>query len=185
MRNEVTTTDGFILRTFDRGENDCSYHLFSREYGAIYVVALGVRKAESKLKDVLTVHSHVAITLVHGKNIRVKDAQNTTFPILDIYKSTGKTKIYFNILKTIVLLIRGTEKDEKLFDCLVEGCSILAKSDEKEIALVEMALINKILSFLGYIEVTSNLLEDDIKSLSDTQIFEATAKRVNKVMKGI
>jgi len=151
--HQIHHTEGFVVGGVPLGEADRYLTLFTREFGMIRAQAKGIRKLSSKLRYSLQDFSFAEIDLVQGKEIwRVTNAQKVkllekTFLNLEIFKVV--TSI-FNLLKR---LCQGEEKNELLFDDLVQGFSLLTELPlgEKKLRNVEFVLVLRILYRLGYL----------------------------------
>jgi recombinational DNA repair protein (RecF pathway) len=69
MAIEKYVTQCLVIESYDQGEHDRVYKLFTREFGMITAHAKSVRKLESKLRAHVMPRSMSLVTLVQGKEI--------------------------------------------------------------------------------------------------------------------
>lgn len=68
MSIEKYTTEAFILREYERDENDMVYKVWTRDFGIIFVLARGIRKINAKLRMVIKKNNFLLMTVVKGKD---------------------------------------------------------------------------------------------------------------------
>ena len=77
MAIEKYVTRAIILESYDQGEHDKAYKVFTREYGLLICQAKSIRKLESKLRAHMLPRSISLITLVQGREVwRLVGAEN-------------------------------------------------------------------------------------------------------------
>ena len=69
MAIEKYVTKCIVIESYDRGEHDRVYKLFTREYGMVLAHAKSIRKLESKLRAHVRPRSVALVTLVQGKEV--------------------------------------------------------------------------------------------------------------------
>lgn len=69
MAIEKYTTQAIVIESFDQGEHDRVYKLFTREFGLVMAHAKSVRKLESKLRAHILPRTLSLVTLVQGRDI--------------------------------------------------------------------------------------------------------------------
>jgi Recombinational DNA repair protein (RecF pathway) len=67
MPVEKYTTKSFVLASYERGEADILFKVFSREFGLIFVLAKSIRKINSKLKSHIMLGRMSKITITTGR----------------------------------------------------------------------------------------------------------------------
>jgi DNA repair protein RecO (recombination protein O) len=170
-------TEGLILGSRNYGEAGKCYYIFTRDLGMIYASASGVRKMSSKLRFVLQDFSYIKVDLVRGKDFwRVTSASKTNL-LEDISKRPETLQVVHNLARLLRRLLQGEDANPELFADLIKGLAILEKTKEKsEIANIEVVLVLRSLSHLGYIGGED--LEELIKSpFEEEMVFQAVKKR--------
>jgi len=178
------------LSSSNRGEAGKLFSIFTRDLGMIYATAQGVRKMSSKLRFVLQDFAYLKIDLVAGKNIfRVTNASKTNM-LEQITKTPETFRVFSNIALLLKRLLAGVEPNEALFTDLLDGLSILEKTNTKEnLRNIEAIIVLRILNNLGYIgenEILQNLIKSPFE---ENIVFEASKSRtmmlrqINKALK--
>ena len=150
--HHIHHTEGIILGSKDFGEAGRYYSIFTRDLGMVYASAQGVRKISSKLRYILQDFSYVKIDLVRGKDFwRVASASKTN-NLEQLIKRKDTFEIFFNVACLLKRLLAGEYPNTVLFTDLINGLSILEKTDNKEdLHNIEAIIVLRILNNLGYI----------------------------------
>lgn len=132
------------------GEADRTFHLFTKDFGAVRAKATGIRKNESRLRYVVQDFKYVDISLVKGKVAwRLVSAR----PIHDLNsRKSLATPSRVRSLQLLSRLAPEGEPHEALFDDFVAayGFTSQEKLQGTIIESVEALLALKILHALGY-----------------------------------
>lgn len=122
MAIEKYTTSCFVVESFDQGENDRAYKLFTREFGLLIVHAKSIRKLESKLRVHILPRSMSLVTLVKGKEVwRLVGAEE---------QHTEKEYMY-EVTLLIKRFIRGEGSHKALYDRIVQFLQNTTKYENK------------------------------------------------------
>lgn len=178
--HHIYHTEGIILGSRNSGEAGKYYYIFTRDLGMIHASAQGVRKMSSKLRFVLQDFAYVKIDLVAGQNIfRITSASKTN-RLEQITKKPEILEVLFNISRLLRRLLAGVEPNEVLFDDVIQGLSILEKTENQEdLRNIEAVMVLRIVNNLGYIG-GSDVLKNFVKSpFEESIIFEAAKSRVH------
>ncbi len=145
-------TKAIVLKNSDVSEASRMYKLYTRELGLVHARAQGVRALRSKLRYNLEELAVVDVSLVRGKEFwRVTGAMfDKNAP------ASSKTPNRFLRARAAALLaqlVQGEEKNEELFDSVYTAFSFLEQSESENVSIADMeiALVLKILSSLGYL----------------------------------
>ncbi|MFA5777942.1 MAG: DNA repair protein RecO [Candidatus Paceibacterota bacterium] len=188
--HHIYHTEGIILGSKNFGETGKYYSIFTRDLGMIYASAQGVRKMSSKLRFVLQDFAYIKVDLVQGKNFwRVTSASKTN-ALEQLLKKTETFEVVSNIARLLKRLLAGVEKNEALFNDLINGLSILEKIEGKaDLQNIEAIIVLRILNNLGYIG-GNEMLQNLVKSpFEESLIFEISKSRsqvlhqINKALK--
>jgi DNA repair protein RecO len=188
-------TLGFVLKSFPRGEGNQSFALFTRELGLVQASATSVREERSKLRYGLQECSLSELTLVRGKESwRITGASLLESVCHTFSSSPVHLQMFARVFRLLLRLLAGEEKNERLFDTLVEACTYAGErhaQNAKAHADIEVVLVLRILYLLGYLAPRNEfrtVLSDSSKwsdsLLSDTRMFRTLALRdINQSLK--
>lgn len=187
--HHIYHTEGIILGSRNFGEAGKHYSIFTRDLGMITATAQGVRKMSSKLRFVLQDFSYIKIDLVQGKNIfRVTNALKTN-KLEQITKQPPTFEVFINIARLLKRLLAGIEPNEALFADLLNGLSILEKTQTKEdLRNIEAIIVLRILNNLGYIgedEILANLIKSPFEENLVFEISKDRTKVLHKINKAL
>lgn len=85
MAIEKYTTEGIVIESYDQGEHDRAFKVFTKDFGMIICHARSIRKLESKLRAHVLPRTISLLTLVKGREVwRLTGAErkNTETPLL-------------------------------------------------------------------------------------------------------
>ncbi len=138
MAIEKYVTNCIVIESYDQGEHDRIYKLFTREFGMIIAHAKSIRKLESKLRAHLLPRSVSLVTLVKGK---------------EVWRLVGAEEISVeeNTIHEVVILlkrfIRGEGAHKNLYDRII---NFLNTSKEYDSKISHLLLYYILLVELGY-----------------------------------
>lgn len=138
MAIEKYVTPSIVIESFDQGEHDRVYKLFTREFGLIIAHAKSVRKLESKLRAHVLPHTMSIVTLVKGREL---------WRLVGADEITGEENNVYETAMLIKRFIRGEGAHKALYDRLVEFLKTSKKYDH---TISRVLLYYIILVDLGY-----------------------------------
>ena len=154
MSHHIYKTEGIILSSYNTGEANKFFKIFTKDFGIIDAMAQGVREVKSKLRYSLQDFSYLRVDLVRGKEIwRLTNAERIY--ILDnIFSDEKKKKLVAQIYSLLRRLLAGQERNEELFNELITSLKFLSNEElsKKEMVYFEMMFVLRILHNLGYWE---------------------------------
>ncbi|MBU4480314.1 DNA repair protein RecO [Patescibacteria group bacterium] len=177
MEHNIYTTKGIILNSFGIGEADKLFRIFTKDFGLIDATAQGVRKIESKNRYGLQDFSVSDFSLVRGRDIwritNVAPIENLYFVFsnnLDCTENNKKFNTVLNIFSLIRRFIQGEEKNENLFNLILNAITFLKQNnlEDKDLRNFDLIVSIKILNNLGYFdeknqkEIFSKFLKNEI-----------------------
>ncbi len=177
--HHIYHTEGIILGNKNFGEAGRYYSIFTRDLGMVYASAQGVRKLSSKLRFILQDFSYIKIDLVRGKDFwRVASASKTN-KLEQLIKKPDTFEVFANVSHLLKRLLAGEYPNEALFTDLINGLSVLEKTNTKEeLHNIEAVIVLRMLSNLGYIS-GSQKINNLIKSPFEKElIFKVSKSRV-------
>jgi len=145
-------TQGFILKKKDLGEADRIFTIFTRDFGKLEILAKAIRKIGSKLRGGIELFYLSDIEFIQGKTHKTLTDTILIESFLNLRKDLKRLKIAFDISEMIDSLIRGEERDEKIWKLLLETFERLNKIylSIKECWLIYYYFLWNFLSILGY-----------------------------------
>lgn len=141
MAIEKYVTRAIVLESYDQGEHDKAYKVFTREYGLLMCQAKSIRKLESKLRAHTLPRSCSVLTLVKGREIwRLVGAENESI-----------SSPYFHEVTTLLKrFIRGEGAHVILYDRIISYLKIASTYEEQSARLL---LYYILLVDLGYADI--------------------------------
>jgi recombinational DNA repair protein (RecF pathway) len=138
MAIEKYVTRCLVIESYDQGEHDRAYKVFTREFGMLMCQAKSIRKLESKLRAHMLPRSVSLITLVQGREVwrLVGAEQEENFPLYVHEVST--------LLKRFV---RGEGSQKILYDRVI---GFMASAHRYEEQMARLLLYYIVLVELGY-----------------------------------
>lgn len=125
----MVKTEAIVLKSADLGETDRLLTIYSKEFGKIQVAARGTKKLESKLRYHLEPLSHNLLILVEGKNFRIVKDAILIDQFLLIRRDLEKMKPVYKIMNLIDELIVDEEKDEDIWNLILQAFKKLDVKD--------------------------------------------------------
>lgn len=167
------------------GEAGKCYYIFTRDLGMIYASAQGVRKVSSKLRFILQDFAYIKVDLVQGKDFWRVTSAGKTNSLEKIIKNSGTFEVFSNIANLLKRLLAGVEPNKALFTDLVNGLSILEKTDNREnLRNIEAIIVLRMLNNLGYIGGNESL-KNLVKSPFEEDLIFEVAKNRRKILSEI
>ena len=147
-------TEGLVLKSFDIGEADRGYHIFTRDLGLVYAKAKSVRELRSKLRFGLQELTHADMSFVRAKDTwRITHAQAKTHLFVALTPEREKVALVRRTMKLLRRLLQGEEKDTELYDVVVKALTFLTQQDlsKENLANFEVLLVLRLLNTMGYL----------------------------------
>lgn len=142
MAIEKYVTKGIILESYDQGEHDRVFKVFTREFGLLMCHAKSIRKLESKLRAHTLPRGESLLTLVKGRDVwRLVGAERTVTEGMHMH----------DITLALIRFIRGEGRHKALYDKIIAFSRYKAGHDEQTTKLV---LYYMLLVDLGYADAT-------------------------------
>ncbi len=138
MAIEKYITKCIILESYDQGEHDRAYKVFTREFGLLICRAKSIRKLESKLRAHMLPRSISLITLVQGKEV---------WRLVGAEKETVISPYIHEVAHLLKRFIRGEGAHKTLYDRIISLLSSHLAYDEQ---MIRLLLYYVLLVELGY-----------------------------------
>lgn len=183
MAIEKYVTTCLVIESFDQGENDRVYKLFTREFGLITVHAKSIRKLESKLRAHVLPRTMSLVTLVQGREVwRLVGAEE---------QQQIEGSAIHEVVTLIKRFIRGEGAHKALYDRLIQFLQTTSKYEHK---MSYVLLYYILLVDLGYADAriigAKNIKEYLMWSIDDlyTHLFlsyDSVLKHIQAVLQDI
>lgn len=186
------STDAFVLRSYERGEADRIFALFTREFGFVWARATAVRRENSRMRYALQSGALAHVSVVRGtRGWRLAGAR--ALAPIDTAQD-GSVRAFARVLLLLERLAGGEEPNEYLFQTLVHAHAAFMHEEATLRPVVELTAVARMLYALGYlskealgtalfaenaftaeslraaVEVRPKLLSSVNKALSETQL---------------
>lgn len=182
-------TQGFILKKVDAGESDRIFTIFTKDFGKLEILAKAIRKITSKLRGGMELFYLSEVEFIQGKTHKTLTDTILIDSFQNLRKDLKRLKIAQDISEMIDDLIKGQEKDEKIWNLLEVAFQKLNKASLsiKECWLIYYYFLWNFLSALGYkpqLDFCSicqgKLVPSNVYIVRDSQIFgEKEKKRIS------
>lgn len=150
MSYSVYTMPAFVLSARNIGEANRMYTILTRDVGTITATAQSVRLEKSKLRYALQAFSLSEISLVRGKGgWRITNAYALSNLFFESSEE-NKRKLIIKVSRLLRRLLAGEAPDPELFYAVIQGFEALRDTPSEEVDDLELVIVLKILSTLGY-----------------------------------
>jgi recombinational DNA repair protein (RecF pathway) len=141
-------TEALVLRSYERGEADRVYALYTREFGLVWGRASAVRRESSRMRYALQNYAHAKISLVRGTSgWRVAGASAMS----DASLTADAGSAFARVAQLVDRLVAGEGMNEYLFQALVDARSALIGASREMHSSIELLCVARILYSLGYL----------------------------------
>jgi len=141
-------TQGIILKKQDQGESNRIFKVFCKEYGKLTMFAVSERKITSKLRGGLELCSLSYLEFVQGKQKKVLVEAISLRQYLTSSQDLSYLRSALQIAKLVDQHIAEQEKDEKVWDLLVQSFSELKEGTSPE--KVYQSFVSQFMILAGY-----------------------------------
>jgi recombinational DNA repair protein (RecF pathway) len=127
MAIEKYTSPAIVIESFDQGEHDRVYKLFTRDFGMLIAHAKSIRKLESKLRAHVLPRTVSLVTLVQGREV---------WRLVGAEEQQGKGQMIGDVTSIIKRLIRGEGTHKALYNRLMDFLAEEASFDKQKSRLL-------------------------------------------------
>ncbi len=113
-------TKGFVLKKIDLREADRIFTIFTKDLGKLKILGRAVRKIKSKLRGGMGLFYLTNIEFIQGKTYKTLTDASLIEGFPNLRKNLKRLKIAYEISEILDDLIKGEEKDERIWDLLKE-----------------------------------------------------------------
>lgn len=145
-------TKGFVIKKKDRFESDRVFTVFTEDFGRLEIRAKAIRKIASKLRGGIDFLCLSEIEFIQGKNYKTLTDAVLIEKFNGIKENQEKLETAGKIADILDNLIKGEEKDEKVFSLLAESFDKLKNCQNNKVncQLVYYYFSWNLFSLLGY-----------------------------------
>ncbi|MFZ2555231.1 MAG: recombination protein O N-terminal domain-containing protein [Minisyncoccia bacterium] len=189
---EKYQTEALILRSYERGEADRIYALFTHDFGFLWARCSAVRRESSKMRYALQPGALANVSLVRG-NRGWRIAGTMAIARIDPSERSA-VQSFTRMGQLLERLSAGEEVNTYLFDALRDAHAALIHEPKEAHPVIELVAVARLLYALGYLStealgtalfaetsyapahlaeaatVRSKLLSSVNKALSETQL---------------
>ncbi len=144
------TTVGFIFKERELGEADKIFSIFSKDFGRIELLGKSVRKISSKLRWGMEIFSFSQVEFVEGKFQKRLVGVQPLEKFKNLKRNLKKLSIAFKISEILDSLIKGEEKEERIYQLIKETFSKLNSSIFDREKVLYLYFFWNLISLLGY-----------------------------------
>lgn len=146
---EKYQTDALILRSYERGEADRVYAIFTHDFGFLWARCAAVRRESSKMRYALQPGSRASISLVRG-NRGWRIVGTAALSRIDP-KERSAVHSFTRIAQLLERLSAGEEANQYLFAVLREAHEALIREPKSTHPVIELVTVARLLYALGYL----------------------------------
>jgi len=143
-------TKVFVFKKNNTNETDRVFSVFTEDFGRLDVFGKAIRKLVSKLRSGIDTFFISDIEFIQGKSRKTLTEAKALNKFEGLSKDPQKFQAAQKMAGVLDSLIRGQEKDEKIFDLLSEVFIELDREDFKKYTLLYYYFMWNFLSLLGY-----------------------------------
>ena len=142
-------TEAIVLRSYERGEADRVFALYTSEFGLVWARASAVRRENSRMRYSLQQYAHSDISLVRGsRGWRLAGA--AALSSINAKEKRGSLA-FARIAGLVERLVRGEEANPYLFATLREAHGALMREAPETYGAIELLCVARVLYALGYV----------------------------------
>ncbi len=142
-------TSALVIKKTDKGEADQILTLFTKEFGKLQILGRAIRKIKSKLRPGAELFCCSEIEFIQGRTFKTLTDTVILDSFRNLRKDLARMKIVFRIAEIVDKLIKGEEKDKKIWRLLLETFKRLDSSSFSGL-LIYYYFVWNFFSVLGY-----------------------------------
>ncbi len=145
-------TQAIVLKITNFREQDKLISFYTKEFGKIEILGKSIRKKQAKLRSFIQFPYFSEIDFIQGKNHKILTDTVLINDFFNLRKNFKKIIFAYKIAYILEYFIKDSEKDEKVWNLLLNTISYLNKKDfsEKRANYVYQYFLWNLLSLLGY-----------------------------------
>lgn len=146
-------TKSLVFKRDDRHESDRKFAIFTKDFGRLEVVAKAIRKIKSKLRGGIDIFYLSEIEFIQGKSYKTLTDAVKIERFNNITQDIEKLKIACKISEVLDNFIKGQEKDENIWNLIIETFKRLDNNNLKignKLSIIYYYFLWNFYSLLGY-----------------------------------
>jgi DNA repair protein RecO (recombination protein O) len=143
-------TKGIVFKKLARKEADQLFSVYTKDFGRLEILGKAIRKATSKLRSGVEIFYLSEIEFIQGKSYKTLTDVVVIEKFKNLRKDLKRLEIAYRIRQVLDDLIKGQEKDKKIWNLLLEVFGKLNDSSFRNREIVYYYFLWKFLSILGY-----------------------------------
>jgi len=142
----------FVLKKEDRGESDQLFTVYTKNFGKLEILGRAIRKISSKLRAGINLFYLSDIEFIQGRVYKTLTDAMVIEKFENIRKDLKRLKIAYKISEVFNELIKEQEKDENIWNILIETIQLVNTPEVKneKLEIVYYYFFWNLISFLGY-----------------------------------
>jgi recombinational DNA repair protein (RecF pathway) len=141
-------TDALVLKSYEQGEADKVFAVYTRDFGLIRARASAVRTEKSKMRYALQNYARANVGLVRGKRgWRMAGAS----AVQSAFCNMASLSAFARISELVLRLVQGEEQNEYLFAAISEAHDALLRENGALWSTIEIVCVARVLYALGYL----------------------------------
>lgn len=120
MEYQTLKTKAVVLSEKDIGEADKLFTLYAENFGKIEVLGKSIRKIKAKLRGALQILNYTFLEFIQGKNFFIATDAILEENFKELKKDIKKYRLALYLCQLIDKLVKGQERDEKIWKLLLE-----------------------------------------------------------------
>jgi len=145
-------TQGFVLKKEDLRETDQLFTVYTKDFGKLKILGKAIKKIKSKLRGSFQPFCLSEIEFIQGKTYKTLTDAILIKNFSELKKDLIRLKIIYQIAEVLDSLIKGEEKDEKIWELLNE---VFEKLNNNSLPIIHCSFLYyyflwNLLSILGY-----------------------------------
>lgn len=142
-------TEAIVLRSYERGEADRVFALYTKEFGLVWARSSAVRRESSRQRYALQNNARVMVSLIRGTTGWRAVGASALTQIQD----TAALAVFARAAKLVERLVGGEEQSAYLFTTLTDAHAALLREPRELHGAIELLCVARILYALGYLSV--------------------------------
>ncbi|MDD5551669.1 MAG: DNA repair protein RecO [Candidatus Pacebacteria bacterium] len=150
MLHETIKTKAVVIGEKELGEDDKLFYLYTKKFGKIEVLGKAIRKPQAKLKGGLQILNLINLEFVKGKNFNIVTDAILKEDFSEIKENPKLFRMALYISDILNKLVNGEEKDEEIWNLLLETLKKIKKNKPGSEWLFVRYFEWVLFSFLGF-----------------------------------
>jgi DNA repair protein RecO (recombination protein O) len=146
MFHSLLKTEAIVIKEEDFGEDSKLFTLYTKNFGKIILLGKAIRKIRAKLRFGFQILNYISAEFVIGKNFNIATDAILKDSFWEIKKNFKPLRQGLYICNLLDSLISGQEKDERIWELLLETLFFLKRGEDKMIRYFDWNLF----SLLGF-----------------------------------